>query len=426
MNLMLSMRQALAFLLAVLASPLCAQSLNPWEGPDCAEWTQAKAADQRVEALPADNPDRGVLIALFISAQNTQILMKSGSHPLAIELSAYREKLTIYNRDAADYATALQKYKDDAAAYRAAGGGGTYKTDDPRLAMLQAWFARLETERRRLDDWAKRLDATKAELDPTYDALSTRFTAEYDSWKRSCVLFADRVDRAEKRAEIVAQLAEVKRKMEHDRKELSYYQEKVPELHSDIEAMAMEADETRDENRNAAIDKAVGLALDGLISKVDSREIAARGTLRQVKQALIEHGVKPEDVKKVLKGWYDAPNSVQSIRHTKELLERVATLRELAGAYDSTTKRQYLEALATCLGLFVHTPLLKLVVTNFELYSNLMYTGLSYASARARVNQYSKLSETQLVAVAKISALYKTHVRQSIELKIQLEALAEP
>lgn len=175
----------------------------------------------------------------------------------------------------------------------------------------------------------------------------------------------------------------------------------------------------------AAIDKAIGLQLDGVIASMDAREMPAREQLRQVKDILIRNGVRLEDAKRILKGWFDQPNSVPSIRHTKELIEQLGTLRDVASAYDSTTKKQYYEALASCLGLFVKTPLLKLALTNAELYTNRFYTGWSYKEASERVNQYSQLADAELLAIAKISALYQKHLRELVKLEKERQALGQ-
>ena len=105
------------------------------------------------------------------------------------------------------------------------------------------------------------------------------------------------------------------------------------------------------------------------------------------------------------------------------MLEQLSLLRDMAAAYDSTTKQQYYEALTACLGVFVQTPVLKLAITNFEIYSNLMYTGLSYATAKARVNQYSKMADADLKAIAKISTVYQKHVKELVKFKQEREAI---
>jgi hypothetical protein len=398
--------------------------VNPFSQPDPPEWSRAVQISQRVSSLPPTNSQKLLLEAMFSSLSSLRATFLSGNHPLSLRVSDFEAARSAYNADGKAYTDDLNRYKTDCESYKAAGGGGTYASDDPKLAMLQAWFARLTS-------WGAKLDAWKAKLDPEFNRLvSSRSSLtgdlqrERNNWVQSCANYAATADRVLKFAEVDDRIAKLKLKLDSDKRELDRYKSQVPGLHADIEKMALEAEQARLDGRMAAVDKAIGLALDGVVSKVGAREKTTRAKLRQVKDILIKHGVRPEDAKKVLKGWVDAPDSVQSIRHTREMLEQLGTLRDMAAALDSTTKQQYYEALVACLGVFVQTPVLKLAVSNFEIYSNLMYTGLSYATARARVNQYSKLADSELRAVAKISALYQKHVREMIELKKERERLA--
>lgn len=251
-------------------------------------------------------------------------------------------------------------------------------------------------------------------------SIETALQTEFADWKQFCSMFVREASKVLKTAEVEKKIADMKIQLDRDRRALEYYKDKLPGLHADVEAMALQADQAREDGKMAAIDKAIGLALDGAISSVEARQAATQSQLKQVKDILIKNGVRPVDAKKVLKGWFDAPKSVPSIKRTKEMLEQLGLLRDMAAAYDSTTKQQYYEALTACLGVFVKTPLLKLAITNFELYTNLLYTGLSYASAKARVRQYGKLADQDLTAIAKLSTVYQKHLKEMVELKKQL------
>lgn len=414
---------AVVALLALAHSLLIAQIEIPFKGADPQEWTLAKSLAPKVDLLPQTNTEKPTLTFLFSRLESTKNSFSSGNHQYSVPIAVYQERQDKHNKDRSDYDPELQRYKDDSAAYIAAGGGGTYKEDDPKLAMLKAWHARLMAWHARIEEWRGRYIAETEALKEIRTSLTNSMQTAYLDWKGDCSSYVAKAEPALKRAEFDKKIADMQEQIKRDRKALEYYKDKVPGLHADVEAMAKDADQAREDGRMAAIDKAIGLCLDGAISKVGARELAARSQLKTVKALLIKHGVRPADAKKVLKGWFDAPNSVPSIKRTKEMLEQLSLLRDMAAAYDSTTKQQYWEALTACLGVFVQTPVLKLAITNFEVYSNLMYTGLSYATAKARVNQYSKLADADLKAIAKISTVYQKHVKELVKLKQEREAI---
>ena len=422
------------FLFFVACLPVSAQIVNPFKGTEPPEWTRAKGLSAQIDALPDTNVRKGTAKGLFAGVRIRYELMVGGSHPATLRVASHLEQIRAQHAEGERYDADLKNYKDDGEkyradneAYKAAGGGGTYDQNDPKLAMLQAWHGRLvawyqrrEEWRLRLDSWVNAFNARNGVLRGQEASLNAELQNEYAQWKAGVEAFSREAEKVLRTAEIEKKIADMKVQLDRDKRALEYYKDKLPGLHADVEAMAKEADEAREAGRMAAIDKAIGLALDGAISSVEARQAASQAQLKQVKDILIKNGVRPADAKKVLKGWFDAPKSVPSIKRTKEMLEQLGLLRDMAAAYDATTKQQYYEALATCLGVFVKTPLLKLAVTNFELYSNLLYTGLSYASAKARVTQYGKLADGDLRAIAKLSTVYQKHLKEMVELKKQL------
>ena len=99
-------------------------------------------------------------------------------------------------------------------------------------------------------------------------------------------------------------------------------------------------------------------------------------------------------------------------------------LVSLADAGGKSTRGEYLEALASCLGVFVKTPALNLLVTNVQIYLSLFNTGFTYYHSNERVKQLLKLSEDQIRGVESISKLTKKIVDEEIvPLKKQLETL---
>ncbi len=423
--------------LILLAGPFAAHAQidNPFDKPDPAEWRRADIAALTVRLLHDDDPRKSELAATFDKLARYREIMRSEQAPYRSPMDDYYKQVIEYNTEGDKYHAELARYDQDGAAftaddaaYRAAGGGGT--VSQAAYPALHAWYGRLDAWHQRRDEWRIRVENWRLAYRAEYErlikiklSLQADVQASFLNWTTNCTSFAVKVDDVVKRVEIEEKIAALKIKIRSDLRELNMYKTKLPGLHADVEAMANAADDAREEGQMAAIDKAVGLALDGVASSMNARELLARGQLRQVKDILINSGVHPDDAKKVLLGWFDHPNSVQSIKHTKELIEQLSTLKDVAAAYDATTKMQYYEALATCLGLFVKTPMLKLAITNFEVYSNLLYTGLSYATARARVNQYAKLADSELLAVAKISALYKKHLRELAELEKELQSL---
>lgn len=404
--------------LLALTSLIPAQIKNPFDGAAPATWTRAKEVVEQVKGLP-ESSWRTNLIFVFSSIEATLNQMQSGNHPLCLSGSRLSEDTKTIKAEGDRYDAEVARYRADVAAYNIA--NGNVKTDAD-AANVKAWHDRLEKWWTVNEAWRQRYNASVEDLKKRTASLQSGFDKEYADWVDRCEHLVADSERGLKFAEIDAKIEAKKKQIVNDRRELDRYV-KMPDLYKDIEAMAQQAEDARIEGRDKAINQAIGLALDGAIKQVDAREKLARSQLRLVKETLIKHGVRPEDAKKVLKGWFDAPKSVPAIRHTKELLEQLGTLRDVAAAYDATTQRQYWEALASCLGIFVQTPVLKLALSNFEIYSSLMYTGLSYATARARVNQYSKLGDQELKAVASVSRVYQLHFKQLKELEKQRAAL---
>ena len=397
------------FVMIALPAFAFAQGDKPPEPEEC---VRAQAAVGKIDLLPDGNIEKPALRALFKALHTTRALFYSEGSPLLQKFAAFEKRFEAHRIDGEKLEADKKRYDEEYAAYKSSKGD-------------EAWWKRIEAWRDRGNAWVAAHNAESKQLAEFATQLDNELQSQLTAWVAQCANFEVTVNSALRRAELDAKIAELKAKIESDRRELDRYRTMLPGFHADVEAMAQEAEDAREAGQMAAIDKAIGLQLDGVIASMDAREMLARAQLRQVKDVLIRNGVRPEDAKRVLKGWFDQPNSVPSIRHTKELIEQLGTLREVASAYDSTTKKQYYEALASCLGIFVKTPLLKLAITNAELYTNLFYTGWSYKEASARVNQYSQLADAELLAIAKISALYQKHLRELVKLEKERQALGQ-
>ena len=146
-----------------------------------------------------------------------------------------------------------------------------------------------------------------------------------------------------------------------------------------------------------------------------AKENVLRDQIKRVKDTLVNGGIRPEHVKLLLTGW-DSTGAIKSTHNAREMIESLSQLMDFAGAVDTADKHKYWEALAACLSIFVKHPVLKLIKTNVEVYTNLMYISLAYATAKDRVNQFSKLSDSQLQAIDKLTKLAVKNVRQRTKL----------
>jgi hypothetical protein len=414
------MKRVTVLLLFVLGLLQCAgaDSIdNPFDRAGPQEFLTAIELNKDVKKV-TDSSENSILQSMYQRVLSLWNGMRDETHPTAVVVTRLSKDISTYNQDNNDYKADKAKYEADLDAYKAAGGGGTYRTDDPKYAQLVAWFNRLNDWKARLDSWNDRLNAKYKDLNDMIRSTNSDLAKLYSDFKSDCTLYANTFEVYLKRQELRDKYAAMKKQCDQDKRALEYYKDKLPGLYADVEKMALDADQAREDGQMLAIDKLTGMALDGLISKVSAREVVEKADLAKIKSILAKHGVVPADVGIVL-----GNHRANATMKLKTMLEQFSQFRDVAAAYDNTTKQQYMEALAGCLGIFVQDPMLKLVQVNFEVYSSLMYTGLSAALAKARVRQYNTLSESQLRAVAKVSDVYKKHVRELSDLKKQLEAV---
>lgn len=390
---------------------------NPFGGSPPEEYSRAKIAFERIGALPNDQLEKFNWQFQFSTLETIYSTMRSETNPIFLSISRYRDKEAAWFKDRDAYSADKKAYEDDCDAYVAAGGGGTYDVNDPKYAMLVAWHGRLTAWKGRLDEWMRRVNSQVPELNSTADAIKNGLAIEYSQWKRGCANYAEGAEKFLARAEIEKKLVELRQKLSADKRELARFTQ-LPGLYADIEKMAQDAEQAREDGAVAALDEMTGFALDALTEKVKARAKLAQGKLAEIQRILKKYGVRDSDVGLVLKNHAGA-----TVTREHELLEQLGKLRNVASAYDSTTKKQYMLAIASLLETFVEWYPFKLAITNFKVYSNLFYTGASYTLTRARVNQYNKLSEQQLIAVSKISELYKKHLKEEKKLKEELAAL---
>ncbi len=413
-----AVRLALTFSLVLASVSIMASIKNPFLVGDPASWTTAVDWASKLKVLPGETEGLELDLSQFSSLAHTRLMFRNGTHPTCLK-QADRNRLVVeYNADDTKYLDEASRYRPEKAQY------DSTTTTKENQATVHAWYQRLYTRWEALEDWRKRRVTQLAgfknldlEIQSEYDRAYSEFSSDADRFNRIA-------ERTIKIADLDTQLGALTAKMKIDRRSLDDYQRTVPGFHDDVEKMAEKAEEARNESREKSIDALIGLALDGAIQQANTRETISRTKLLQVKQTLISNGIKPSDAKKVLEGWLETKDTVKTIRHTKDMYERLGRLKEVASTYSSYDQHKYMEAAATCLAMFVKTPLLKLAVTNFDVYANLMYAGLSYKLASERVRQFDTLSEAELRAVASLSNIYVKHIKAHKELKKQRDDLA--
>ena len=413
-----AVRLALTFSLVLASVSIRASIKNPFLASDSPAWTMAVDWASKLRALSTETEGLELALSQFSSLAHTRLMFCNGTHPYCLKQAGRNTLVEEYNSDGTKYLVETSRYTAEKAQYDST----TTTKENP--ATMHAWYQRLYARWEVLEDWRKRRATQLAGFKNLDLEIQSEYDRAYSDFSSDAEKFNHVADRTIKIADFDSQLGALSAKMRIDRRSLDDYQRTVPGFHEDVEKMAEKAEEARNESREKSLDALIGLALDGAIQQANTRETVTRAKLLQVKQALISNGVKPSDAKKILAGWLETRDAVKTIRHTKEMYERLGRLKEVASTYSSYDQHKYMEAAATCLGMFVKTPLLKLAVTNFDVYTNLMYTGLSYKLASDRVRQFDTLSESELKAVASLSDVYVKHIKAQKELKKQRDDLA--
>ncbi len=400
-----AIRLAIAFCAIFAASSAMASIKNPFLAGYLPSWTIALDWATKLRALPNGAEGRTADLAHFTALEHTWQTFIGQTHPICLKQADRDRQVIDLNADDAKYTVEAEKYRSEKARY------DSTPTTVENQASKRSWYQVLYAWWLRVEDWRKRLASQVDGIKNLDLDIQSQYDRAYDDLLVDIILFNHEADRAVQLADLEGQIGVVKAKIKIDRRSLLDYQRNVPGFHEDVEKMAEAAEEARIESRDKGIDSLIGLTLDGAIHQANLRETVSRSKLLQVKQALISNGVRPADAKKILAGWLETKDTVKAIRHTKEMYVRLSHLKEFASIYDSYEQQKYWGAIATCLGMFIQTPLLKLAVTNFALYSYLMFTGLSYKLASDRVRQFDSLSDSELKAVASLSSVYIKHIK---------------
>lgn len=291
-----------------------------------------------------------------------------------------------------------------------------------QLALLfpVAGEARLLAWKERGDEWEERLTADQLRLVALTDDVAGRTEAAQAEWRSKLVAFDQYARGAVRIGEIDAKIVVLDKQLKLDRTALERWKNQLPGFYDDIEGMAKSAEAARKENAENAVGLGFSLAVDATVMNNLAKETVTRAQIKAVKDVLMRDGIRPEHVKQLLSSW-EGPGSVKSMRSARQMIETLSQLMDLAGAVDTADKHKYWQALAAALSIFVQHPVLKLIKTNVEVYANLLHTGLAYATARARVNQFSKLSDEQLKSVNRLSELMVKRIRERNKLRQEKE-----
>ena len=217
--------------------------------------------------------------------------------------------------------------------------------------------------------------------------------------------------------QIDAQLIPVEKKLVVDKMSLERYGRTLPGFHNDVEKMARQAEETRKEGAEAAIGFGLSLAIDSMAINSASKQALSQAKLKQVRTLLVNSGVWSEQIKEILRNWNGGANVVTAFKSEKELIENIGKLVDYGNVAEASMRHKYLDTASAILSLFVQTPELKLIKANAEIWTSLLYTGLSAFEAKERVKQFSRLGDSQLKAVKSLSTVYEKHLKQRAKLK---------
>ena len=297
-------------------------------------------------------------------------------------------------------------------------------------AMLDAWYNRLSAEYNRLTAWSKRIDARKERMKSTAVAINTTalgFNTDFYGKIDELELDAVGLDRniykelaiADKRAEVEALREQIEQNNDGLRTLMN-----VSSSVQEIEDWAELDKERREKGMWEAARSLLDVALSQTSMKYGAKEKITRAELRRFKlDIMYKYKLPPKDVKKILKNWVDDGSSVLTIRTKREFFKQLGVMVNIGEGLDKADKGKYLEAAASALGHFNKSPVLGLVVTNAQIYTGLFETALTYYESKQRVAQLMNLSESNLKAVASLTALNKRVVDKLIVRKKELQDL---
>ncbi|AIE87734.1 hypothetical protein OP10G_4366 [Fimbriimonas ginsengisoli Gsoil 348] len=389
-----------------MRAPAAGQDLPAIYPGDPPEFDAATAALADVDAhLPATNRYRKLIDSRFKVVKEFKIQVQTGSHPLVAEAKRLVSDSQAFADDFKNYDEDGAKYEASCAAY---GSTPLTKENASQMAVWGrlldtwrakglAWMARLSTEEKRLNDWK-------------IDYVNRREKI-WSGWLDDLRAFTNYANGGVRLAKIEAELEHLKPQIQRDRMSIGRYGSKLPGFHEDVEKMAFQAEEAREEGKQQAYGFGLSLAIDSMAINSSSKQAMTQAKLRKIKEILVNTGTPPDRVKAILGGWSEGNAVVKAIRTDRHMIERIGKLVDYGNIAEGAAREKYWEAASSCLSLFVQTPMLKLVKANAEIYTSLLYTGLSAHEATARVEQFSRLADDQLRAVNSLAKTYEKHLK---------------
>ncbi|HXH60843.1 MAG TPA: hypothetical protein VNI20_05740 [Fimbriimonadaceae bacterium] len=341
------------------------------------------------------------------------------------DLAALNGRTTAIVEDIKKYNDANDAYKRDKEDYES-----TTVTQQNK-AQMDAWYQRLVAEHQRLVDWYARIGTDQDNLKPAAQSLddsskriNSALDTEAEDLNNAYRPLRDAVSNELEIVRTTSKLEDVREKVKKNNDKLRDLS-KVDATVQEAEDWANMAEDQRKKGQWDALTALASVAVTQVSAKYTAAEQVTRDELRAVKmQLMYKYKLPPDTVKKILKNWVDDGKSVLTIKTKRELFQQLGTLTTLAQAEDDATKSQYLQALGGCLGVFVKTPALSLLVTNVQIYMSLFDTGFTYYHSKERVKQLLDLSEENLKAVQSLADLNKKIVDEElIPLKKQLDDL---
>ncbi|MCH7564462.1 MAG: hypothetical protein IH968_11640 [Gemmatimonadetes bacterium] len=251
-------------------------------------------------------------------------------------------------------------------------------------------------------------------------ATQGALTARQNTLENEVALFRIEVIEATRRglATCESEVAAAQKIINEARRDLTRYL--GSQSATDIEAWANLPLDARAEARSAAVDAVLSMALDAL----SLQDKVARGVtdheITQVREVVRDYGPLFDRIQPGLS------RQLTLLGTDAEFFEAVGQVKTRVGIVnnmisDKSDQEKALTGVAQLLGIFVKNPTAKMLLTDINIWTPILYTGLAAYHADARVRQLEELTELDLRAVSSLSSLTVRQVDRRTELNSRCE-----
>lgn len=386
---------------------------------DPIEFTRAQElALLAARVLPPEVVYRKLIANRFKQVSELKNLLVSGNHPIADEGQKLAGSIQSLVDEKAKYDESGKKYEAELKRYNQ-----TPITPE-NSGQMAAWKEQLDKWRDEGIIWQKKLGEEVERLNTWRIELAKRLDKLWQEWIGELQSFIFYAKGGIRLGEIDAELIPLEKQIVIDRNSLDRFRRTLPGFHEEVEQMARQAEETRKAGAEAALGFGLSLAIDSMAINSASKQALSQEKLKETKNILIRMGTPPEKAKSILRNWKGGNAVVTEFKSEKEFIENLSKLVDYGGVAEGALRHKYWETANAILSLFVQTPMLKLVKANAEIWTSLLYTGLSVQQAKARVVQFSKLADSQLQAVKSLTTVYEKHLKKRAKLKAERQKIA--